>query len=112
MPSGKEWKAWKEKKKKKRLDIGIEYATGLVENIERGKESGERAANNGRQPKHPINLTGPGPQAPRGFKLSHPKTSSTRAQPLHYVTLAGKREPCRVPLLQRGPRVAKEEREG
>lgn len=56
-----------------------------VENIERGKESGERAANNGRQPKHPINLTGPGPQAPRGFKLSHPKHRRRGHNP--YITL-------------------------
>lgn len=42
---------------KKRL--AIESTTPLAaEKVERGKESGERAANNGRQPKHPINLTG------------------------------------------------------
>jgi hypothetical protein len=33
------------------------YAT--APSSEREEESGERAANNGRQPKHPINLTGP-----------------------------------------------------
>lgn len=56
-------------------------------------------ANNGRQPKHPINLTGPDLK-PRGVLNSlTPNADAGRAQPLHYVTHSRKREPCRV-LLQ------------
>lgn len=116
-PSARRPLEWQREGKgiKKRGAIGIDSTPLVVENVERGKESGARAANNGRQPKHPINLTGLDLK-PRGVlnsltpPLPPPKHRRRGRNP--YITLhrAGKGSTlCRCRM---GFRVAKERRRG